>query len=139
MSCAKASATSSSGPAYKNSAPTIELLAGWLIMSCNVKCERIRFRQLAAAVQFLFRRLPGLIAFPGEIIAATLVNKTVFDMQLHFISFLLLLVTGLAVATDVDELKIETTFTPPECVLKAKNGDSLKVHYVSSQLDGPRS
>ena len=56
-------------------------------------------------------------------------------MQLRFISFLLLLVTGLAVATDVEELKIETTYAPPECALKAQSGDNLKVHYVSWQLD----
>lgn len=67
--------------------------------------------------------------------AAVLIEQ---DMQMRFISFLLLLVTGLAVATDVDELKIETTYAPPECVLKTQSGDGLKVHYVSPQLDGRR-
>jgi hypothetical protein len=138
MSCAKASTASSSGSKYQNSARTIVLLAGRL-MSCNAReCERIRFRQLAPAVQFLFRHLPRLIAGGAGAANQLGSNKTVFDMQLRFISFLLLLGTGLAVATDVDELKIETTYAPPECVLKAQSGDGLKVHYVSPQLDGRR-
>ena len=55
-------------------------------------------------------------------------------MQLRFISCLLLLAAGLVIATDVDELKIETTFAPSECAFKAQKGDNLKVHYVSSKL-----
>jgi hypothetical protein len=52
---------------------------------------------------------------------------------MRFVPYLFLLVAGLAVATDVDELKIETTYAPTECTLKAQKGDTLKVHYVSSK------
>ncbi|KAF8329314.1 hypothetical protein F5887DRAFT_1004695 [Amanita rubescens] len=51
-------------------------------------------------------------------------------MQLRFISCLLLLAAGLVIATDVDELRIETTYTPSECAFKAQKGDNLKVHYT---------
>ncbi|KAF8625871.1 hypothetical protein AX15_005155 [Amanita polypyramis BW_CC] len=50
-----------------------------------------------------------------------------------FIPYLLLLAAGLISAEkagDVDELRIETTHTPPECRLKAQKGDGLKVHYT---------
>ncbi|KAF8730041.1 hypothetical protein AX14_005771 [Amanita brunnescens Koide BX004] len=49
---------------------------------------------------------------------------------MRFVPYLFLLVAGLAVATDVDELKIETTYAPTECTLKAQKGDTLKVHYT---------
>ncbi len=68
------------------------------------------------------------------LIAYRLIIEPRFNMQLRFISCLLLLAAGLVIATDVDELKIETMYAPSECALKAQKGDSLKVHYVSSKL-----
>ena len=56
-------------------------------------------------------------------------------MHLRFVSCLLLLAAGLVIAvSDVDELKIETTDVPLECTLRARKGDKLEVHYVSSKF-----
>ncbi|KAK2464326.1 hypothetical protein APHAL10511_003783 [Amanita phalloides] len=60
---------------------------------------------------------------------------------MHLIPYFLLFVAGLAVAekpTDVDELKIETTYTPPECTVKAQKGDGLKVHYTGKLFSDGR-
>ncbi|PFH53719.1 hypothetical protein AMATHDRAFT_136902 [Amanita thiersii Skay4041] len=51
----------------------------------------------------------------------------------NFVPYFLLLAAGLVAADDaVTELKIDTTYLPPECPNKAQKGDSIKVHYTGT-------
>jgi hypothetical protein len=58
---------------------------------------------------------------------------------MRFFSILSVLALGLAAYAESGEqpteLKIETTYMPPECPVSAQKGDSLHVHYVGIHLD----
>ncbi|KAF9264128.1 hypothetical protein L218DRAFT_958549 [Marasmius fiardii PR-910] len=49
-----------------------------------------------------------------------------------FVIALLFSVAALA-AEPPTELKVESTYTPPDCSVKAKKGDQIEVHYVATR------
>ncbi|KAH7920709.1 hypothetical protein BV22DRAFT_1097699 [Leucogyrophana mollusca] len=55
---------------------------------------------------------------------------------LKFWLSLLLLAVGALAVDPPTELKIETTYLPDNCAVKAKTGDSIKVHYTGTLFDG---
>lgn len=61
-------------------------------------------------------------------------STTIVNMQLfkYCLSALFLAACVLA-AEPPKELKIETTYLPEDCPVKAAKGDKIKVHYVSAQ------
>ncbi|PCH36099.1 hypothetical protein WOLCODRAFT_140224 [Wolfiporia cocos MD-104 SS10] len=57
-------------------------------------------------------------------------------MKLQILSYLAVLIFALVAAAEdpvpPTELQIVTTYMPPDCPVKAQNGDMLKVHYTGT-------
>ncbi|CAA7260752.1 unnamed protein product [Cyclocybe aegerita] len=51
---------------------------------------------------------------------------------LSWLSFALFSIVSVSAHEEPQELKVETTFMPSECLHKARKGDQLKVHYTGT-------